>query len=338
MLTRHLDKFAGMNGRWNLILFGTPEWAAVSPERYAQGVKAGRPHAVPPDPQKYAELVERVIEHYDRYVAVYEVWNEPDLQQFWRGTPEEYERFVAYITDVIRRKAPGKLVITGGLAHLVIPRLPLAAQGDLVALHPYIGEGSAWDVPIGQFQGELYALGKGVELYPNESGFVYQPGEWFRGPWTPRRQATALSTAMARALHGDTAKLTVFLAGGDRHYSGIYDEHGEPRPAALVFEDYVRPGQRGARRLDVAVVPADGDVPLQGVYAAAAVHEDGSVTIILNPAESPVHQRTVRVLVPPTGVALGAPSVGRFAPATEGGGTLEVQVQGRTVIEMPLLP
>jgi hypothetical protein len=55
-LRRHLDKFAAMNTRWNLIFMGTPEWAAITPQRYAEGKRAGRPHAVPPDAEPYVEI------------------------------------------------------------------------------------------------------------------------------------------------------------------------------------------------------------------------------------------------------------------------------------------
>ncbi len=299
-LRKHLDKFVEMNPRWNLILMGTPRWAAIDAERYEQGRRDHRPHCVPPDPARYAEIVEWVADHYGQYVAVWEVWNETDIYQFWRGAPEEYLVFADHMVDVIQRKDPGKPIILAGWAHVdpeyvrtIRQSGPAAKASPLVAVHPYVGESTSWDIAIGALQGVLYNLGDDAAIYPNESGFTWRNGEWFKSGWTPQRQHDALSIAMGRTLHNDTSKLTIFLSGGDEHIFGVYDEHGEPRPAAAVLEDYVQLGRPGARRLDVSIVPADGDVPLTGVYVAGSAAPDGSVVLVVNPAQSPHHRRRV---------------------------------------------
>ncbi|MBM4049095.1 MAG: hypothetical protein FJ279_28680, partial [Planctomycetes bacterium] len=55
-----------------LILMGTPEWAAISAERYALGRAARRPHCVPPEPTKYAQLLADLIQRYGDRIAAYE--------------------------------------------------------------------------------------------------------------------------------------------------------------------------------------------------------------------------------------------------------------------------
>jgi hypothetical protein len=291
-LKRHLDKFAAMSSRWNLILMGTPEWAAISPERYAQGKRDGRPHCVPPDAAKYAEVVEWVVANYGTCVALYEIWNEADIRQFWRGTTDEYLAFAEAMMALLRKIAPGTPTILAGPAGIHAPYLnavlpsPLSRSTGLVPLHPYAGQSVGWDIPYGLLQGMLYAHGLDQEICCNESGFVWKPAEWFRDPsWSPRSQARALSAAMGRLLATDLAKLTLFLAGGDEHHFGVYDAEGRPRPAAAVIEDYLTLALDDGRRAAIALASRDG-AALEGVYAAAASHADGSLTIVANPAEA----------------------------------------------------
>ena len=347
VLKKHLDKYAAMSDRWNLIFMGCPEWAAISPERYADGKKAGRPHCVPPDPAKYAEIVEWVIENYDEHIAVYEIWNETDITQFWRGTPQEYLAFAKVAEEVIRRKAPGKPVILAGMAGVNLKYVTdqygtdLARKMSLVPFHPYVGEGISWDIAYGKLEGILLSMGNPGELYPNESGFPYKDAEWFKSGWTPERQRDALGTGMARILHHTpAAKLTVFLGGGDDQPYGIYDRQGQPRPAGLVFEDYLALGRPGARRLDFAMAPADGTVPLEGLYAAASVYPDGSAVFVLNPVESTQRSRTVTLQFPVgQGVAFAKPGAGelklRDLPAGGRQAELTLPIDRRTVISLP---
>ena len=79
-------------------------------------------------------------------------------------------------------------------------------------------------------------------------------------------------------------KLSVFNAGGDDQPYGLFDAHGKPRPAYTVLADYVQLGQPTARQLDISITNTTG-APLQGVYAAASSYDDGSVAIVINPAE-----------------------------------------------------
>lgn len=350
---RVMDAAVKSNARLNLILEGTPEWAAITPERYAEGVKAKRPHVVPPDPAKYAQIVEWLVDHYKDHVAVYELWNETDIRQFWRGTPEEYLAFAQAMIEVIERKDPGKPIMFAGLSHVDDAYLhrtrsgELARHTSLVPIHPYASESVSWLVPYGKAQGTLYAMGDPTEVYCNESGFVWRNQGWFTSGWTPQRQHDALNTALARLLAGDIAKIIVFHAGGDDHPFGLYDEHGRPRPAAAAFEAYAAISPPGARRLDAAVAPADGSVPLTGVYVAGSAFPDGSAAFVINPAESPHASRRLRLAFPTPDNAAGATPAVEVATAdppltapdatvtrVNGATILEITVAARTVVRI----
>lgn len=74
--------------------------------------------AYPPrDYARWAELIYRWIRHnVERYGPAeverwyFEVWNEPNLAFYWRGTPEEFYRLHDFAIDAVRRALPGARV------------------------------------------------------------------------------------------------------------------------------------------------------------------------------------------------------------------------------------
>lgn len=287
------NRISSLNPRVQPILEGTPPWAAITPERLEEAQAIQRPHTVPPDPQKYAQIVEDVIARYGDRIDSYEIWNEADIDQFYRGTEAEYITLFKTIVPIIRRLDPTAQILSTGMAgmHEEFLRKMWHAgvldKVDLIAFHPYAGKGPAWDIPYGLLEGTLMSWGVNREIFCNESGFTYLNAAWFQPPpvITPRHQRDLLNTAMARVLANGLAKLSIFHAGGDDHPYSLIDSKGRPRPAYQVFADYALLGQPGARRLDLQMTHADGQ-PLEGVYAAASVHEDGGVVLIINPADN----------------------------------------------------
>jgi hypothetical protein len=322
------EKIAALNGQVQPILEGTPAWCAISPERLEEAEKAKRPQTVPPDPQKYAQLVADVVKRYGSRVSSFEIWNEADLSQFYRGTPEEYANLFKTVAAEIRKLDPTAMILTSMsgyrpdyLQKLIDAGVPQLT--DLIAFHPYAGKSPGWDVPYEQVEGYLMAHGIDKEVYCNECGFPWNNVEWFKPPpvFTPQVQRDLLNIAMARILASGLAKLCVFNAGGDDQPYGLFDAKGQPRPAYSVFADYVVLGQPTARRLDVCMTDASG-APLQGVYAAASVFDDGRVALVLNPAEAALSNSTlsVRVCLP---LSASLPS---SAVATADGQQIPVQL------------
>jgi len=86
------------------------DWAVL--DRYAQVT----------DPKwrypKREEAVRRFVsECAKRYAAateIFEVYNEPDNRDFWRGTPEEYIELARWAAQEIRRACPGAVIANGG--------------------------------------------------------------------------------------------------------------------------------------------------------------------------------------------------------------------------------
>ena len=293
-MDKQFNLVAYKNPRVEPILEGTPDWAAISPERLEEAKQAGRPTTVPPDFEKYARITRDVVERYKDRISRYEIWNEADIRQFWRGTSAEYMAFFKRIVPVIRELDPDAQIMPCGMAGYrpefldEMARSGVLAMSDMLAFHPYAGKSPAWDIPFGRIEGHLFSKGSSIEIYCNESGFPDRNQEWFTAPpaFNEATQARLIDTAIARLLANGLAKLSIFNAGGDNHGFGLIRADGSPKPAYEVFADYARLNGDGAHRLPIALALADGS-PLEGVYAAASRRPDGAATIIINPAENP---------------------------------------------------
>ena len=296
------DRFAKMDKFFNEvsaktdsvqpILEGTPDWAPISAERLADAVKAQRPTTVPPDPTQYAEIVEAVVKRYGDKIATYEIWNEADITQFYRGTAQEYVKLFKTIVPIIRKLDPTAKVIPCGMAGFheafidELIRGGVIEASDLLAFHPYAGKSAAWDIPYGLIEGSLMSKGCNIEIFCNESGFPSSNREWFQRPpdLTEETQRESLDIAMSRILSMGVAKLSVFHSACDDGGFGLYQGTGKAKPAYAVFADYAKLGEAGANRLDISLSDERG-LPLVGVYAAASANSQGKATVVINPSQ-----------------------------------------------------
>ena len=65
---------------------------------------------VPPDMDKYADIVKHVVMHYNKGwangfnygIRYWEIWNEPDILPFWAGTPAQYHELYKKISLAIK--------------------------------------------------------------------------------------------------------------------------------------------------------------------------------------------------------------------------------------------
>jgi len=275
------------------IFEGTPDWAAISPDRYAAALDAKRPGAVPPDPDKYAQLASDLIARYGSKIESYEIWNEPDLNQFWRGNFDEYAAMSHKLTAAIRKAAPTTPIIGGGMSGpndlwaTELCQAGVPSDVNILAFHPYAGKTAGWDTRFGQIQSALFSNGVAKEIYCDECGFAFKNGEWFQPPpeFTPAVQAALYNEAVPRLFASGDTQLCVFAAGPNQGAFDLFASGKTPLPAYDVLTDYMALAQNGGRRLNVAMTGPDG-APLQGIYCAAASHVDGSATLIINPCEA----------------------------------------------------
>jgi hypothetical protein len=118
----------------------------------AEGKSATRHNAPPPSYEKWAAVVEHIVRHYNEgwddglhaNIRYWEVWNEPDITDFWSGTPEQYYRLYEVTVRALKRVDPTlrvggpalaghELFLDGFLAYARQRALPL----DFLSWHIY---------------------------------------------------------------------------------------------------------------------------------------------------------------------------------------------------------
>jgi len=101
--------------------------------------------APPTDPADYARFLTWLAEHHQGRVQAYEVWNEPNLNYFWKGSAAQYASLLTAAYPALKAGDPAAQVVLGGPAYndsaWVANQYQLGIQGsfDIMATHPYQG-------------------------------------------------------------------------------------------------------------------------------------------------------------------------------------------------------
>lgn len=93
----------------------------------------------------WLEYVRRTVGRYKHRLRAWEVWNEPDLEQFWHETPDpaNYTILLKATYEEIKKIDPELTVVLGGLSGIPyeyiegIYKAQGAAYFDVMAVHPY---------------------------------------------------------------------------------------------------------------------------------------------------------------------------------------------------------
>lgn len=95
----------------------------------------------------WLEYVRRVVERYRDRIRYWEVWNEPNLEGFWKATPSgaDYATLLRETYKTIKAIDPELVVLYGGLAGVPIDYFEASLDAgageffDVVNIHPYRG-------------------------------------------------------------------------------------------------------------------------------------------------------------------------------------------------------
>lgn len=132
----------------------------------------------------YASFAGRVAQHYQSVIQHYEIWNEPNLDQFWSPTPSasSYASLLQKAYTAIKAVDAGITVISGGTG----------------------GAGSAPDIPSDVFIAGIYSAGANqycdvitTHPYPNRNG---------SGGVATGEMALSMSVRAYMDSHGDSTK------------------------------------------------------------------------------------------------------------------------------------
>jgi hypothetical protein len=193
--------------RMNTILLGRPAFydsggsiANLNAPAFADGTDTSAPGKAPNPANPWAMFVANAVMRYKpggflatqlgwpagTGVTVWEAWNEPDLEMFWRGGVAEYARLLKVTYLVAHAADPNAQVMFGGLAYgnpdqqdwlndtlAILARDPNRAVNnwymDIVAVHSYTNPGRTGRV-IRRIRENLNRYGLGQPIWLNESG------------------------------------------------------------------------------------------------------------------------------------------------------------------------
>lgn len=154
--------------------------------------------------EAWLRFTRELAEHFRDRVRHWEIWNEPNIKQFWKPrppNPRDYVALVAPTAAVIRRAAPDAVIIGGALAGIPIRYLEgclkagLAEHVDRISYHPYR------PVPEAGYEAEIRAMRdlianykRTLRLWQGENGCPSRGGSGSVGAlsnlaWDEQRQA-----------------------------------------------------------------------------------------------------------------------------------------------------
>lgn len=141
----------------------TPCWASSAPDSIKQDCAGswwdrGVQDYAPKNPADYADALAFLVERYRGRVAAWEIWNEPNLDSFFKA-PDQASAYVALAKaayPAAKAADPDTTVLAGSLseAHVEFTRALYAAgikgSFDAFSIHPYSGDRSPLDPLEGQ--------------------------------------------------------------------------------------------------------------------------------------------------------------------------------------------
>ena len=101
---------------------GVEPYYRLGPTIENAGVRVAPRHIFPPkDYEKWARICEHIIAHYTEgwangftyQITYWEIWNEPDNNQMWTGTPEEYYRLYDVASKHLKKRFGNKIKVGG---------------------------------------------------------------------------------------------------------------------------------------------------------------------------------------------------------------------------------
>ena len=160
-LDREVAKAEAAGQQVLLVLGGTPEWAAVAA---APGAEFAGPGSSMPmtDPSLFEDYVRAVVNRYGGRISAYQIWNEANISQFWRGTPELMADLTARAYPIIKQAVPGATVVAASTGSRWVKGFTEFYPDYLAALREF-----GW--PIDAFAVHLYPLPGGT---PRDRAFL----------------------------------------------------------------------------------------------------------------------------------------------------------------------
>lgn len=149
----------------------------------------------------WKKFVKALAIRYKNKIQYYEIWNEPNLGEFWKPggpNPEKYVTLVKDTAPIIRENCPGAVIIGGVLSRLPFTFIQslfdngLGKEIDIFSFHPYGTIPESYNDRIKALRKFIDQYNPAIKLWQGENGFPSEPNSTgFSGdaPWTENIQA-----------------------------------------------------------------------------------------------------------------------------------------------------
>jgi hypothetical protein len=280
----------------------TPEWAARSPKNFWQ--------QPPRDPALFARVMRQLASRYRGKILSWELWNEPDLAEYWQGTAAEFAALVKAGAAAVREGDPDAVIVLGGMSHgpsrffdELITQHHLERWVDVIAFHGYP---ESWDEDRAEtvftdrtalMQRAISTSGQPLDLWLNEMGYAdyrLQPAKasawgtdiYYRYEHTQRYAADFLFKSFAMTVaSGDISLAGWYRIDDFRHsdprmpadkvhyHLGLLDTAGRPKPTYYAM-------RFASRVLQQPVKPLSTGVASQFVNSSIRTSDNSSESVI----------------------------------------------------------
>ncbi len=238
----------------------TPEWAARSKKQFWQ--------QPPRDPALFARLMRKLAERYRGKILSWELWNEPDLQEYWQGTAAEFAELVKAGAKAVRDADPNAVIVLAGMSHgpgpffnELITQHRIDLWVDVIAMHGYP---ESWDEDRAEavYDSRIQKMSNSIakdrpepDMWLNEMGYAdYRYKQNKASTWgtdtyyayehTRRYQAEFLFKSFAMTVASGKLSLAGWYRIDDfphsdrrmpedkvHYHLGIVDVNGRPKPS-----------------------------------------------------------------------------------------------------------
>ncbi|HWR35603.1 MAG TPA: beta-galactosidase [Clostridia bacterium] len=163
----------------------TPEWAARNKTEFWK--------QPPRDPALFAAVMTKLATRYRGRIHSWELWNEPDLNEYWQGSADEFAELVIAGAKAVHLADPDARIVLGGMSRgpgpffeTLVSKYQIGSFVDVIALHGYP---ESWDEEraeevflkrIPEMKRLTDRSGGKPELWLNEMGYAdyrYRPNQ-----------------------------------------------------------------------------------------------------------------------------------------------------------------